>query len=515
MRLFLSMLAVGFTLIALSGCSTQEPTPLSIDGVPIVNGSTDDCGDGVCAADEFHEFCPDDCPVVSYCGDDTCDGEESPASCPTDCRTEPDECEHGARTCDLDGHQLICVHDYDSGAELWARLACDDGTVCEDGECVVPPPVCGDGVCNSDETCATCVEDCGCMGDHEVCTDGECVVEPWCGDGDCTDGETCDTCVADCGVCPFCGDGTCNGDEDCDDCPMDCGGCTADCGDGLCGYGEFCESCVPDCGVCPAFCGDGSCDEDETAASCPADCRTSNDECARGSSRCEADGSYSFCHHNIVEGANLWVGPLYCPAGEVCEDGGCVVPDDGEPVCGDGVCEGTENCTTCAEDCGCMGDHEVCTDGECVVESCCGDGDCSDGETCETCAEDCGGACESVIVCSRNDSGLRMTVYGPFASMIPNAMFGDPVAVQAGCDTCGGWSVPYGDDDPRPSAPWVGDDEAYNLAFPLGAEGIGLALVDEAGQVQWLDLEVAMSAVRWQVVGDCEIRTRTTKIYQL
>ncbi len=85
-----------------------------------------------------------------------------------------------------------------------------------------PEPVCGDAICEGDETCATCPDDCG------VCPE-----VPVCGDGVCSGDETCETCPGDCGECPseaepVCGDGSCNGDETCTTCPGDCGECPID-----------------------------------------------------------------------------------------------------------------------------------------------------------------------------------------------------------------------------------------------------------------------------------------------
>ena len=72
---------------------------------------------------------------------------------------------------------------------------------------------CGDGVCNVDETCASCASDCG------ACPDS-------CGDGVCTADETCTSCSADCGLCPdLCGDDSCDASEHCSTCEADCGAC--------------------------------------------------------------------------------------------------------------------------------------------------------------------------------------------------------------------------------------------------------------------------------------------------
>ncbi|MFC1510613.1 LamG-like jellyroll fold domain-containing protein [Candidatus Omnitrophota bacterium] len=94
-----------------------------------------------------------------------------------------------------------------------------------------PSPVCGDGVCNSNETDITCAEDC---------------VVVKCGDGVCSEDENCSSCSADCGSC--CGDGFCSEDEDFFSCPQDC----AICGDNVCqeNEGESCSTCADDCGAC-------------------------------------------------------------------------------------------------------------------------------------------------------------------------------------------------------------------------------------------------------------------------
>lgn len=70
-----------------------------------------------------------------------------------------------------------------------------------------------------------------------------------------------------------------------------------------------------------------------------------------------------------------------CAAGEVCSlEGRCDPPP---PRCGDDVCNGDEDCSTCPADCG----------------NCCGDGTCDaeGGERCTTCPADCG--CAAGEVC--------------------------------------------------------------------------------------------------------------------
>jgi len=69
-------------------------------------------------------------------------------------------------------------------------------------------------------------------------------------------------------------------------------------------------------------------------------------------------------------------------------------------VCSDGICNGTENCTTCPVDCG----------------DCCGDGTCNNGENCTTCSVDCGQCpigdcdatvCQNAVFCSQFEEGNK------------------------------------------------------------------------------------------------------------
>jgi len=47
-----------------------------------------------------------------------------------------------------------------------------------------------------------------------------------------------------------CGDGTCDTSESCTTCPADCGACGPECGDGICDTSESCSTCDLDCGRC-------------------------------------------------------------------------------------------------------------------------------------------------------------------------------------------------------------------------------------------------------------------------
>ncbi len=105
-------------------------------------------------------------------------------------------------------------------------------------------------------------------------------------------------------------------------------------------------------------------------------------------------------------------GDTVCDGGEDCgscaaDCGQCPAPEP-EPFCGDGACNGDEDCGACAQDCGaCPPPPPACGDGACngdetcgaCAQDCgacpppppaCGDGACNGDETCGACAQDCG-----------------------------------------------------------------------------------------------------------------------------
>jgi len=110
---------------------------------------------------------------------------------------------------------------------------------------------------------------CGLQGNDE-CEGGRCL-DVVCGDGTCDSSESCETCAGDCGACPVepeCGDGVCNGDETCNDCS--------------------------DCGACAPVCGDGVCEDPECASSCPADCEEECEDCGPLPDPFQSPAPYTF-----------------------------------------------------------------------------------------------------------------------------------------------------------------------------------------------------------------------------
>lgn len=169
-------------------------------------------------------------------------------------------------------------------------------------------PICGDGVCDSEEeNCKLCPSDCGCPSGYD-CRVQVCEAIR-CGDGYCSAVESCllDNC---------CGGNTVDKNSD----ENNCGGC-----------GNFCERdevCRREVCTLQSTCGDGICSDDE-------DCE--RDDC------CDGDQT-----HLRNDELNCGRCGRVCALDERCERGRCT----SQGRCGDGICGISENYFLCMVDCG-------------------------------------------------------------------------------------------------------------------------------------------------------------------
>ena len=190
------------------------------------------------------------------------------------------------------------------------------------------------------------------------------------------------------------------------------------CGDGVCASGEDCQTCPADCGQCPVCwdvdLGSGPVDGLWTTTG-RADSRR-DATCGDGGSgpdlalrwTAPARGRYLISVTEADFRAILEVRTGSCPGWELtCADTASsagtatAALDAGEQIvividgagssygqvrlavtalpsrCGDGWCDGSEDCDNCASDCGRCGPV-------------CGNGWCEAGEDCSTCSRDCG-----------------------------------------------------------------------------------------------------------------------------
>ena len=284
------------------------------------------CGDSVCSEGESCATCAKDCGSCATCGDKTCDAKfENCQTCPGDCGACPKE----------------CVVNNDAGG-------CS-GCACE--ACVIAK----DSFCKDTAWDSTCIGECtnDCQGPK--CAD---LIKPFCGDGVCdtvTNSESGTNCPNDCPGATKCGDGVCDpGGETCSGCSLDCGicpGATPSCGDGTCNGKEHCGSCPQDCGVCGKM--------------CVANVGPTCNGCSCEATVCASD---SYCCKSAWD--STCVSECATASGDKCP----------KVTCGDGVCSGSETCSSCKGDCG-----------ACPIK--CGDGKCdAPTETKDNCPDDCAAA---------------------------------------------------------------------------------------------------------------------------
>ncbi len=202
---------------------------------------------------------------------------------------------------------------------------------------VADGPICGDAVCEGDETPINCPVDCG-----DVC-----------GDGNCTGNETLQNCPQDC---------ACETNEDCDD-------------------GAFCngaETCV-----------DGAC-QAGAVVNCNDGVACTIDSCNEAADVCDHAPLDAACDDGGYCNGNEWCdAQLGCQAGTFveCDDGiGCTTD-----VCWESIdkCVYTPNHDACDNGVFCDGE-EVCDPNlDCQP----GDDPCDDGQTCNEAEDECEGGC--------------------------------------------------------------------------------------------------------------------------
>jgi hypothetical protein len=253
-----------------------------------------------------------------------------------------------------------------------------------------------------------------------------------CGDAVCNGGETCSSCAQDCGECPaVCGDDECNGTETCSSCAQDCGACPATntpySGSPVSLPGSV-EAAYFDNGAATFAYSDTTAGNSGDATfrnPTDVDIKLNGGSYAVGwlakgewlayTVNVAQSGSYTLrvrAASADTDGGVLRVefddldvtGPLTVPntgsyttwtsvqksvslsAGTqvmrlVVEDGffdlDSLEVASAAAACGDDACNGSETCSSCAQDCG-------------TCAPACGDGTCNTGEDCATCQADCG-----------------------------------------------------------------------------------------------------------------------------
>ncbi len=294
---------------------------------------------------------------------------------------------------DPDGDFLSLSAQMASGEPLWPIGASFEDHADGTGTFEWVPSV---GQAGDHDVVFTCMDSGGLRDSESIRITVEAVTQPDCQtDADCDDGAYCngsETCVG--GTCqsgsnPCPDDGMfCNGDEFCNEDTNECMSSGNPCAAGtICN--EAYDRCDEDC------CGNGTCDYGESCTTCPGDCMSSQSEgtceaCFKG----KCDG---YCHP-VKEGPDCpdCAPPSYCCGDGICEGAedcyNCEVdcgPPPPSPYCGDDSCGSGEDQCNCPDDCGSPSTYETSCDDE-VDNDCDGATDCDDSE------------CESDLACQQS-----------------------------------------------------------------------------------------------------------------
>gem|GEM_PF-6744438 len=182
-----------------------------------------------------------------------------------------------------------------------------------------------------------------------------------CGDGRCDSKESCETCPDDCGKCKKVNGYICSAGSECQSgyCVHSaCRPSSPYCGDGYCDNGENYISCLNDCPLnqkknCPASCDDGdSCTYDSCGQSSDYECKHTKTSPCCGNKICESGESCSTCSNDC--GVCKKDNGVTCSLNSECAGGYCVhgYCRSTSSYCRDGYCDTGESCSSCEQDCG-------------------------------------------------------------------------------------------------------------------------------------------------------------------
>lgn len=223
-------------------------------------------------------------------------------------------------------------------------------------------PVCGNGKCDSGETCSNCSADCGACDTTKKELGAACSEDSQCESDNCSNGICCGAGVICCksdGNCPsgsFCksnyvcyykkdNDASCSRGGECKGgyCVQGkCSSSSAFCGNGKCESGETCSNCSKDCGSCGPVCGNGKCESGESCSNCSKDCgvcKKADGEYCDKSEECKSGNcqNYRCC----VKGKTCCFSHYHCGLDEYCDqDRHYCLPDkpDGQKCTEDAQC---------------------------------------------------------------------------------------------------------------------------------------------------------------------------------
>ncbi len=409
-----------------------------------------------------------------------------------------------------------------------AAAACDDGSACTLDD-VCAKGSCQPGVANSCD-------------DNNVCTDDAC--DPKTGCSHVNNSAACSQ-----GGCnATCNNGSCNvvpAQEICDDKDNDCNGkvdevCADTDGDGFCAAGvqvvgkpKACTAGGGDCNdgdasVAPdalEVCGDGADNDcngavDETCACGDSIVTASLGEQCDDGNTVDTDSCTNQCHDAVCGDGIVQTGKEQCDDGNMVDIDSCANDCTKNPVCGDGSCNGTESCASCAQDCGACkdvdgdgftsdkdcddsdpkvspGQSEIC-DGKdnncngqvdesvtCTDDNVCTDDTCSNGSCVGTVKTEAKRpTCDGSIF---NGSCYKLYDKGPIAA--------DRVTWKQAEATCVAWGGHLAS-----IANSAEDTFVYNLQAPCaGIYGSWIGMTDEAQEGKWVWSDgTPFSYTKWQ-----------------